>query len=452
MFRLSIYEVEDKPIGQGGMGTVYRGYDRMGTRVAIKEMRPELMADSDLCRRFKREIDIMSKLDNKNIVNMLASFEENNRLYIVMEFLEGTTLQEYVRTRGSMSEQEAISCMCQILDGLADVHKHGFVHRDIKPSNIMLCNDGTVKLLDFGIAKDLNGQGTIGELVIGTSGYMSPEQAEGYSINRLSDIYSLGCVLYYMLVGEHAVQEQSNENATMIAVIKTVIPQVKMKRPDVSDRVNAVVAKALDKNMKRRFQSCDEFKRALTGATGIPVQDTYGNTNSFTVSIGRSGCDINVNDPASRVSRHHADVTWNPTITGPNFRYTDCSTNGSIVNGSVVHNSSYSFYDYDKIDILLAGNVRLDWQAVVVALDRKQKLQKPPESPESGKNNGGNGMNTIGGDQLPVLLSVLSFLVPIVGWVIYFNDKALYPMRARNANLLACIGMVTWAIMILLTI
>ena len=450
MFKLSIYDVEDKPIGQGGMGTVYRGYDQLGHKVAIKEMRPELMVDSDLCRRFKREIDILSKLDNKNIVNMLASFEENNRLYIVMEFLDGITLQEYVRTRGPMKEQEAIACMCQILDGLTDVHKRGFVHRDIKPSNIMLCNDGTVKLLDFGIAKDLNGQGTIGELVIGTSGYMSPEQAEGYSINHLSDIYSLGCVLYYMLVGEHAVQEQSNNNATMIAVIKTVIPQVKMKRPDVSDRINNVVAKALDKNMQHRFRSCGEFKRALTGLSDVDIHVGSGNFESFTVSIGRSGCDININDPANRVSRHHADVTWNPAITGPNYRYIDCSTNGSKVNGSDVHNSSYSFYGYDKVDIMLAGSVRLDWQEVVAALNRK-KNQGVMKDPGSGKKDWESGTYTIA-DQLPMLMSILSFLVPFVGWIIYFNDKYRYPVRAKNANLLACIGIVTWVIMILLII
>ncbi len=451
MFKLSIYDVEEKPIGQGGMGTVYRGYDRLGNKVAIKEMRPELMADSDLCRRFKREIDILSELDNKNIVNMLASFEENNRLYIVMEFLDGITLQEYVRTRGPMKEQEAVDCMCQILDGLADVHKHGFVHRDIKPSNIMLCNDGTVKLLDFGIAKDLNGEGTIGELVIGTSGYMSPEQAEGYSINHLSDIYSLGCVLYYMLVGEHAVQEQSNNNATMIAVIKTVIPQVKMKRPDVSDRINDVVAKALNKNMQRRFQSCSEFKRALTGASGTDIHVGSGSTSSYTVSVGRSGCDINVNDPANRVSRHHADVIWNPTITGPNYKYIDCSTNGTKINGIVVHNESFCFYGHENIDILLAGNVRLDWQTVVAALNRK-KNQGVMKDPGSGKKEWDNGMDTIGSDQLPVLMSVLSFLIPIVGWAIYFNDKSRYQVRARNANLLACIGIVTWIIIVLLII
>lgn len=451
MFRLSIYDVEEKPIGQGGMGTVYRGYDRMGNKVAIKEMRPELMADSDLCRRFRREIGILSKLNSKNIVNMLASFEENNRLYIVMEFLDGVTLQEYVRTRGPMKEQEAVACMCQVLDGLADVHKHGFVHRDIKPSNIMLCNDGTVKLLDFGIAKDMNGQGTIGELVIGTSGYMSPEQAEGYSINHLSDIYSLGCVLYYMLVGEHAVQEQSNNNATMIAVIKAVIPQVKMKRPDVSDRINDVVAKALNKNMQRRFQSCSEFNRALTGASGPDIHADGGSMDSYTVSIGRSGCDINVNDPANRVSRHHADVTWSPASSGQDFRYTDCSTNGSKINGMVVHNKSYSFYGYENVDILLAGNVRLDWRTVLTALNRK-KDNSVSKDPGSGKKEWDSGTDTIGSDQLPVLMSVLSFLIPIAGWVIYFNDKTRYPVRARNANLLACIGIVTWIIIVLLII
>jgi serine/threonine-protein kinase len=128
-------------------------------------------------------------MEHPSIVKMYASFEENSNLYLVMEYIEGETIEQYVRQRGAIDEDESIRLISEILSALGYAHQKGFVHRDIKPSNIMIRPNGSICLLDFGIAKDMNSKGlTIGQVTIGTDGYMSPEQAGGYNIDHRSDI------------------------------------------------------------------------------------------------------------------------------------------------------------------------------------------------------------------------------------------------------------------------
>jgi len=267
--KISIYNVKDEPIGRGGMGQVYLGWDEKGNTVAIKEMLSQYVTDPSLRQRFHQEVNILSQLEHQSIIKMYASFEERGNLYLVMEYVEGVTIDQYVQRHGVLSEKEATRILSEILSALGYAHSKGYVHRDIKPSNIMIRSNGSVSLLDFGIAKDMARAGTGSGLTttigttIGTVGYMSPEQAEGLSIDHRSDIYSLGCVLFYMLTGQHAIKEESNEIKTRIAIINNPFPKAKLYNPNISDRVQRILDKATDKNMTKRFQLCEEFEAEL---------------------------------------------------------------------------------------------------------------------------------------------------------------------------------------------
>jgi serine/threonine-protein kinase len=340
--------VNDVPIGKGGMGTVYIGHDNLGNKVAIKAMHPQLTNDADMMRRFQQEVDILSQLDHPSIVKMLGSFSENGNIYMVMEFVEGQPLNSYVEQHGPLPEAEAVGYLRQVLSGLQYAHVRGFVHRDIKPNNIMIDKD-KAKLLDFGIAKNTHGKRlTLRQAVIGTDGYMSPEQAEGYDVDRRSDIYSLGLVLFYMLIGHNAIPKGSDIEM-LTAVLSGQIPRVKDLRPELSDYIQSVLDKALEKNMMNRFQSCDEFLMALgerpfsPGGAGGSTVVKLSPTNKV-ISVGREGCDINIYDPGCSVSRHHADITIRTEPEGEKWTFTDLSSNGSLINGKLVHNESVSFW------------------------------------------------------------------------------------------------------------
>jgi uncharacterized membrane protein YhaH (DUF805 family) len=287
--KISIYTVQDKPIGRGGMGQVYLGTDPQGNRVAVKEMLAQYVTDPHLRQRFHQEVNILNQLEHPSIVKMYASFEERGNLYLVMEYVEGETIEQYVKRRGVLPEKEAAAIMSQILSALAYAHSKGFVHRDIKPSNIMIRPDGSACLLDFGIAKDMtrttsgSGMTTTFGMTIGTVGYMSPEQAEGLSIDHRTDIYSIGCVLFYMLTGQHAVKEESNEIKTRIAIINNPFPKAKLYNPNISNDIQKILDRATHKNMLQRFRNCDEFTTALCrdGARSVSTGFVPSNLNGW---------------------------------------------------------------------------------------------------------------------------------------------------------------------------
>ncbi|MDR1169688.1 MAG: protein kinase [Prevotellaceae bacterium] len=268
--KISIYNVHDKPIGRGGMGQVYSGTDPNGNRVAIKEMLAQYVSDPHLCQRFHQEVKILSQLEHQFIVKMYALFEDCGNLYLVMEYVEGETIEQYVKRRGVLSEREAVLLFVDILSALEYAHEKGYVHRDIKPNNIMIRPGGSPCLLDFGIAKDMkrtssgSGLTTTFGMTIGTVGYMSPEQAEGLSIDHRSDIYSLGCVLFYMLTGQHAVKEESNDIKTRIAIISKPFPKALDFNASLSKDIQRILDMATAKDMTKRFRSCAEFKTHLS--------------------------------------------------------------------------------------------------------------------------------------------------------------------------------------------
>jgi Serine/threonine protein kinase len=226
------YDVQE--IGHGGMGTVYEGYFH-GQKVAIKEFKRDFLSEADLIERFRLEARVIDKLHHPAIVKIVKpyhysdrtyypAFEENGNLYLAMEYVEGLTLDKYVKQNypNGIPENEAIQIMCRILDAMEYIRQQQLVHRDIKPSNIIVKPDKSICILDFGIAKDIASSGlTTGRCILGTSGYMSPEQAEGgLTIDYRTDIYSLGCVFFYMLTGTHAIPKKGSEMETRIAVLR----------------------------------------------------------------------------------------------------------------------------------------------------------------------------------------------------------------------------------------
>lgn len=375
--KISIYQIHEKPIGRGGMGQVYLGTDPRGNRVAIKEMRAEYVMDSGLRARFHQEAQIMKNLEHPSIVKMFASFEENGSLYLVMEYVEGHTIEEHVRQNGPFPESEAVRLVSEILNALGHAHQQGFVHRDIKPSNIMVRTNGNACLLDFGIAKDMNrrqGGLTIGLMTIGTDGYMSPEQAEGYNIDIRSDIYSLGCVMFFMMTGHHAFPKKASEHETRISIINESFPKASEYNITLSDQIRIIMEKAANKNMLRRFQSCREFELELcSGATAVTGNDHHPET----VTIGREGCDITIQH--LKISRHHLDIERriNPATTQAEYRIRDRSTNGTLVGNQRLHHDVTGWLvlqgpaGQTELPVLLAGEVAVSWKSIVQAFAGK---------------------------------------------------------------------------------
>ncbi len=279
--RLGPYEIL-AAIGAGGMGEVYRARDpRLGRDVAIKVLPASLSADADRLRRFEQEARAAGMLNHPNITAVLDIGEHEGAPYVVQELLEGETLREALAT-GILPTRRAIDVGIQIAQGLAAAHDKGIVHRDLKPDNVFLTKDGRVKILDFGIAKladtgDLPqgtgiptaAAGTAPGMVLGTLGYMSPEQVRGKAADARSDIFSFGAVLYEMLAGRPAFQRGSP--AESIAAILTSDPApLRSDHGPGSERLEGIVRHCVEKNPEQRFQSARDLGFALTEISGIP--------------------------------------------------------------------------------------------------------------------------------------------------------------------------------------
>lgn len=255
-------------IGEGGMGTVFLGqHITLNRKVAIKMLRRELAVDNEIKKRFINEAQLLSELNHNNIVKLYDFTESQNDLYLIMEFVEGSPLDNFIeKINGPIDEQNALKIFIQILEGFAYAHSKGIVHRDIKPSNIILKNDHTPKILDFGIAKIVESDVKITKtgMRIGSVVYMSPEQILGRQVDFRSDIYSLGLTLFEMLSGKLPYNTTTaSEYEIQTSIVNEPIPSVKERYPYVSDRIDGLIKKAMDKNPANRFQSCNEFIHAI---------------------------------------------------------------------------------------------------------------------------------------------------------------------------------------------
>src|SRR5262245_60039063 len=259
------YKVLEK-IGEGGMGAVYKGVDLMLEReVAVKALRPELARQPDVVERFRAEAVTLAKLNHPNIATLYSFLRQGDDYFMVMEFVFGETLDSVLKRAGGMPVDRATTLFCQALEGIEHAHKMGIIHRDIKPSNMMLTHTGSIKVMDFGIARVLGtARMTRQGNVVGTVEYMSPEQVRGQETDARSDIYSLGILLYEMLTGRVPFSDPS-EYELMKRQIEERPPAPGEFHPGIPVVVESAVLRALSKDPADRFQTAEAMRMSVLG-------------------------------------------------------------------------------------------------------------------------------------------------------------------------------------------
>src|ERR687887_2873065 len=246
------------------MSSVFKARDTMlERRVALKVLHPHFTEDEQYVERFRREARAVASLSHPNIITILDRGEDEGRQFLVFELVEGRTLKEVLEEEGRLPVPQALEIALQVARGLAFAHEHGLVHRDVKPQNVILNGDGRAKVTDFGIARSRDIQGvTQTGMVLGTSNYVAPEQAQGGKVDRATDVYSLGVVLFELLTGEVPFPGESFVAVAMRHVNEPA-PSVLERRPDAPARVAHAVARALEKDPAARFPTMDAFAAEL---------------------------------------------------------------------------------------------------------------------------------------------------------------------------------------------
>ena len=247
-------------LGKGGMGKVYKALDtKINEKIALKLIKPEIASDKKTVERFGNELKLARKIAHKNVGKMFDINEEDGTHYITMEYVSGQDLKGLIRQTGQLAIGTSISIAKQICEGLSEAHKLGVVHRDLKPNNIMIDREGEVRIMDFGIARSLKEKGITGAgVMIGTPEYMSPEQAEVKEVDKRSDIYSLGVILYEMVTGRVPFEGETALNIAMKH--KTEKPKdPRVLNHLLPDDLSQIILKCLEKDRKNRYKSADEL-------------------------------------------------------------------------------------------------------------------------------------------------------------------------------------------------
>jgi serine/threonine protein kinase len=256
-------------IGEGGMGAVYKGIDVMLEReVAIKVLRPELSRQPNLVERFRSEAVTLAKLNHPNIATLYSFLRHGDDFFMVMEFVRGETLDNHLRTVGAMPVHHAVRLFCRALEGIEHAHQMGIIHRDIKPANMMLTTAGSIKVMDFGIARVLGtSRMTRTGHLVGTIEYMSPEQVKGEETDARSDIYSLGMLLYEMLTGRLPFNSSSEYELMRSQIEEPPRPPTAFA-PQISIPIEQTIMRALAKRPDARIQTARQFRASLEQALG----------------------------------------------------------------------------------------------------------------------------------------------------------------------------------------
>ncbi len=256
---LNRYELLES-IGEGGMGTVYKAKCHLLNRfVAVKILKAELSNDEEFVSRFKREATSIAKLSHPNIVNVHDVGEENHINFIVMEYINGITLKQVIKENGRLSSEKTLDIVLQIAKALECAHINNIIHRDIKPDNIMIKEDNTVKVMDFGIAKVIGSRTvTNSSKVMGSVHYFSPEQAKGKLVDCRTDIYSLGIVMYEMVTGQVPYNAESSITIAMMHIQEPVTAPKEIIT-DIPENINQVILKAMRKEPIKRYQTAKEM-------------------------------------------------------------------------------------------------------------------------------------------------------------------------------------------------
>jgi tRNA A-37 threonylcarbamoyl transferase component Bud32 len=265
------YRIIEK-IGEGGMGAVYRAVDEMLDReVAVKAIRPELARDPEIVERFRAEAKILARVHHPAIATIYSFFHDGGELFLAMEYVRGRTLSAVLAAAGALPWRRAVPLLSTALEGIEQAHRAGIIHRDLKPDNLMLTEDGALKVMDFGIAR-VPGSNHLTRtgLLIGTLRYVAPEQIRGEEVDRRTDLYALGVVLYQMLTGRVPF-----EGPTDFAILKAQIedPPAPPRSlvPEIPEGLERIVLKALEKSPDARFQTAGELRAALAGLGSLPL-------------------------------------------------------------------------------------------------------------------------------------------------------------------------------------
>ncbi len=290
--RLGVFEIL-APLGKGGMGEVYRAKDtKLGREVAIKVLPETLKGDAQRLARFQREATLLAALNHPNIASIYGLEEADGKPFLVLELAPGEDLSKRIE-RGPLPVNEALEIGRQIAEALEEAHEHGIVHRDLKPANIKVTQDGKVKVLDFGLAKayeaDTEGmtgtsesptmseQTTKAGQILGTPGYMSPEQARGKAVDKRTDIWAFGCVLYEMLLGGRAFPGEAI--ADIVAGIIERNPDYDALPRDVPPSVRLLMRRCLEKDQRDRLRDIGDARIEIKHALATPpANDAYRKT------------------------------------------------------------------------------------------------------------------------------------------------------------------------------
>src|SRR5580704_6261862 len=296
--KLGPYQIQSL-IGAGGMGEVYRAHDsRLERTVAIKVLPASFSADRERLQRFSQEARAAAALNHPNILSIFDIGEAQGAPYVVSELLEGETLRERLGT-GVLPTRRVIDYAVQVAKGLAAAHEKGIVHRDLKPENLFLTNDGRVKILDFGLAKLTQPQSSSSSgdaptvqvatetgLVMGTAGYMSPEQVRGKPADHRSDIFSFGAILYEMISGKRAFHGESAAD-TMSAILKEETPELSETARNVPPGMERIVRHCLEKHPAQRFQSAGDLAFDLEALTDVSSSGSKSGAQAAVQQVAR---------------------------------------------------------------------------------------------------------------------------------------------------------------------
>jgi eukaryotic-like serine/threonine-protein kinase len=276
------YRLEAK-LGSGGMSTVYLACDEtLDRQVAVKVMHREMSEQEDQLQRFRQEARAVAKLSHPNVVSVIDAGEDGGHPYIVFEYVEGETLKQRIARDGALETQDAIAYAIEVGRGLSVAHARNMVHRDIKPQNVLIDSEGRAKLTDFGISRQLEQDGmTATGRVLGTTDYVSPEQAMGRVVDPRSDVYSLGVVLYEMLLGQVPFQADSQVGVAMKHVNEE-LPDVQPRRPELSAAVALVVERSTAKDPGERYQRIGEMLDDLSTALEVEAARAGSTTGEAT--------------------------------------------------------------------------------------------------------------------------------------------------------------------------
>lgn len=263
-------------VGRGGQGMVYKAtHTDTGETVAVKVILPERAEDDQLIQRLKIEAEIIRQLNNPAIVTLLDYWEDDRGIWLVMDWLGQGNLRDRIQADGPLSLSQAADVLDRVCGALTTAHQANIIHRDLKPENIMFNDDGDCFLMDFSVAKRLDFTSiTTRGVVMGSPGYLAPEQVLGEQVSAATDICSLAVVLYEMLTGQHPFSGIKSELQLLLTMAQGQLPSIHDKRDDIPEAVDAVIRKATDKDPSNRYETAIDMAIAFREAAGLPQKST----------------------------------------------------------------------------------------------------------------------------------------------------------------------------------